>query len=115
MGMKPPAQIPCPVVVAEGVTGEQKLWRAVLDRQWVDAFSYNKNPEGERLRRFARSYLGGNGSDLREVCALAGVEVEFLRRRLHKAEADYEGWPRRRRQLMAKYARKEYRKTINAS
>lgn len=64
------------------------LWRAVISQAFADACSDNK--EATLDRQQARTWLEGNSPDFAEVCALALLEPDHVRRLAAKRIEEYE-------------------------
>lgn len=67
------------------------VWRAVLTQALVDARSNMQNTEAKIEKARARSWLLNGGNDFNTVCELAGLNPEYVRRRVrnileHRAE-----------------------------
>lgn len=88
----PPAPLsgPSPDMTDALPNGETALWRAVVLQAFQDATlglhgasarRKLRRPSAERRAHVgtARSWLLGNGADLRRVCALAGLDPEAVR------------------------------------
>lgn len=58
----------------------QALWRAVIDRALEDATARGKSAQNEVDRRQARTWLLRPSADFAEVCALADLEPDYVRR-----------------------------------
>lgn len=59
---------------------EQELWQAVLFAAFVDATRVDPpDTENRRAKRDADRWIRGAGKDFRTVCALAGMDPDFLR------------------------------------
>lgn len=63
-------------------TPEQALWRAVIERAAIDANGRDRpcgNPDEARARRRAYFWIKGDSEDFRTVCALAGLDPDYVR------------------------------------
>lgn len=58
---------------------EQTMWQAVLFQAFIDATRHNPYaPENKRSISSADRWIRGKGRDFCEVCALAGMDPDFL-------------------------------------
>lgn len=59
---------------------EQILWQSVVYKALIDATALNPYGREDRLAKFvADRWFRLGGRDYREVCALAGVDSDFIR------------------------------------
>ncbi len=64
---------------------ERDLWMAVLHRATLDATQPVRDVRHDGARRTARVWIERGGNDFRKACELAGVEPEWVQRRLRDA------------------------------
>ena len=67
------------------MSGEQKLWRAVIAQALSDATSQSHKPEARYFRQQAEAWLTGFSRDFHEVCACAGVNPAYIRSKARQA------------------------------
>lgn len=65
--------------------GEQALWRAVITQALMDAGSNSNKTELKYEKAQAIAWLSGRSSDFHEVCALAGLEPSYVKRKAREA------------------------------
>jgi len=74
---------------------EAALWLAVVQQAFTDSIEgFRGAREASTARRdcaVAREWLLGNGKDFRIVCALAGLEPDYIRAEARRRQA--RGWP----------------------
>ncbi|ABD46471.1 MULTISPECIES: hypothetical protein [Neorickettsia] len=63
---------------------ERALWRAVILQAFMDSLTESKRTEDRLARISARGWLLGMCHDFRIVCALAGYDPYYVRRRAQK-------------------------------
>lgn len=87
------------------ITPCQKMWRRVIIQAFIDASYQDPNPReiiqwsSRNRRRFesriicarARQWLWGDTADFYEVCWMAGIDPDFVKRRARYFERN--GWP----------------------
>ncbi|MBO29653.1 MAG: hypothetical protein CML61_13015 [Rhodobacteraceae bacterium] len=56
-----------------------ELWASVILRAVLDAHSTSEQRDERQARRQARIWLEGRTEDFRMVCALAGLDPDFIR------------------------------------
>lgn len=96
------------------VKGETGLWIAVITQAVVDALSKSNNPELRYFKDEAIRWLTGNSKDFVQVCLLAGVDPDYIRRKAKRAIVSPTAW-RAAPGFGKRYLeRKEYRKKIKA-
>jgi hypothetical protein len=61
------------------LSGEEKMWRAVIERAVADAFS---NRTGEATKRKIFDWFYGGGFDFDFVCDMANVSPANVRKKL---------------------------------
>lgn len=76
---KPVVNLDCSVM------GEQGLWRAVIMQALTDAGSQSKKMEAKFHRAQAIAWFSKRNPDFQLVCALAGMEMEYVFERAHAA------------------------------
>lgn len=66
-------------------SGERALWRAVVDRAFLDAALVpaegRRGNEDRRHRDTARQWLSGNSQDFRIICDAADIDPDYVRRK----------------------------------
>jgi hypothetical protein len=67
------------------VMGEQGLWRAVIMQALTDAGSRSNKMEAKFHRAQAIAWFSKRNPDFQLVCALAGMEMEYVFERAHAA------------------------------
>lgn len=72
--------------------GYQRLWRAVLLQQIQDAKSQSRDEERHFDRHTARHWIFENRRDFAIVCELAGLDPDYVRRRIDAAAAREFHW-----------------------
>lgn len=65
--------------------GHKALWRAVITQALMDAGSNSKKIEMKKIKMKAVSWLNGDSEDFYEVCALAGLEASYVKRKAKEA------------------------------
>ncbi len=78
-GREPATNLDCSVM------GEQALWRAVIMQALTDAGSQSKKMEAKFHRAQAIAWFSKRNPDFQLVCALAGMEMEYVFERAHAA------------------------------
>lgn len=67
------------------VQGEQALWRAVITQALMDAGSRSIKREAKFHRAQAIAWFSKRNPDFQLVCALAGLDMDYVFDRAHKA------------------------------
>lgn len=67
------------------ISGEQALWRAVITQALMDAGSKSVKREAKLHRAQAIAWFSKRNPDFQLVCALAGLEVDYVFEKAHKA------------------------------
>jgi hypothetical protein len=67
------------------ISGEVALWRAVITQALMDAGSNSNKSEARSARAHAISWLGGDSDDFNEVCELANLTPEYVRKKAKEA------------------------------
>lgn len=67
------------------IFGEQALWRAVITQALMDAGSKSTKREAKFHRAQAIAWFSKRNPDFQLVCALAGLEVDYVFEKAHKA------------------------------
>lgn len=76
------------------VRGEQALWRAVILQMLEDATSQSRKTQDQHARTQARNWLEGRHADFIMVCDMAGLDVQYVRKKIKKALQSQQGWRR---------------------
>jgi hypothetical protein len=74
------------------VKGETGLWIAVITQALVDALCKSKNPELVYCKDEAIRWLTNNNKDFVEVCLLAGLDPDYIRKKAKKAIISPTAW-----------------------
>ena len=92
---------------------EAKLWRAVIHRALLDAFT-KPDRSGDPFRETveARGWLTRGGCNLRDVCEFAGIDAGMINAWALEMERD--GWPMHRFEQWKQIARERKNERIGA-
>ena len=64
---------------AVGLSPEQALWQRVVMQALLDATRDAKGQEATMAKRAADTWIRDGGRHYRDVCAMAGMEADFIR------------------------------------
>jgi hypothetical protein len=67
------------------VRGEKAVWVAVITQAMQDALSRSQKSEAKLHKHEAMQWLTGNSKDFIDVCLLAGLDPDYVRRKAKKA------------------------------
>jgi hypothetical protein len=65
--------------------GYRALWRAVITQALMDAGSNSKKIEFRKEKARAISWLNGDSEDFSDVCALAGLDAGYVKKKAKEA------------------------------
>lgn len=68
--------------------GSREMWQAVLHRAFVDATYDGPQRYEQQAQREAHSWIASCGKDFRQVCALAGMDADFLSNAYNSGRVD---------------------------
>jgi hypothetical protein len=60
------------------ISPERKLWQEVIYQAFIDATSESDTKEWRCARPEADAWIRGCGRNFRQVCAMAGMDPDFL-------------------------------------
>ncbi|MCE2926443.1 MAG: hypothetical protein LW823_02185 [Rickettsiales bacterium] len=74
------------------IKGETALWVAVITQAMMDALSNSRNPEIQFFKTEATRWLTENNKDFIEVCMLADMNPDYVRKKAKKAITSPVAW-----------------------
>lgn len=72
--------------------GETALWIAVITQAMMDALSRANNTEAKYQKTEALRWLTENSKDFTQVCSYAGLDPDWVRRKVKKALVNPASW-----------------------
>ena len=94
------------------VRGERALWAAVITQAMMDALSKSRNPEIQYHKHEAIRWLTGNSKDFQDVCLLADMDPDYVRRSAKRALVAPRAWRAEAGQGKRYHERKAYRQRL---
>lgn len=79
------------------------LWKAVITQALMDAGNNFKKKEYKTIKARAISWLDGKSDDFKDVCEMAGLEPEYIRKKSGEAIKNGCKW-RKEKQIRVKSA-----------
>lgn len=71
------------------ISPEQRLWQAVVYKAFIDALGDDsKDRDAMRAKREADAWIRDCRRDFRQVCALAGMDPDFLSQAYNDGRVD---------------------------
>lgn len=69
----------------EPFCGHRALWRAVITQALMDAGSNSNKVEYRKEKARAIAWLNGDTEDFLEVCSMAGLDPDYVKRKAYEA------------------------------